>query len=159
MRVTGFPWTLVHELQRNPRQLALRPAPSVRLDSPGTPVRVSEPFQMLGEVTPDLLDCLGIDAVRVGLPNNVYGFRNDDWKPWTTFDGTPVLVPGKFPTEPEANGDLLMYPRATGPLHRVPACRRRLLLRLDHPPGAPGHGAPRPGRQLGGVRARSTMRR
>ena len=74
---------------------ALRQA--LGLDSPGTPVRVSEPFQMLGEVTPDLLDCLGIDAVRVGLPNNFYGFRNDDWKPWTTFDGTPVLVPGKFP--------------------------------------------------------------
>ena len=76
------------------------------LDEPGTPVKVSEPFQMLGEVTPDLLDCLGVDAVRVGLPNNIYGFANADWKPWTTFDGTPVLVPGQFPTEPEANGDL-----------------------------------------------------
>lgn len=101
---------------------ALRQA--LGLDVPGTPVRVSEPFQMLGEVTPDLLECLGIDAVRVGLPNNIYGFRNDDWKPWTTFDGTPVLVPGKFPTDPEANGDLLMYPkgdRSAPPCARMPA--------------------------------------
>jgi hypothetical protein len=101
---------------------ALRQA--LGLDAPGTPVRVSEPFQMLGEVTPDLLDYLGVDAVRVGLPNNIYGFRNDDWKPWTTFDGTPVLVPGQFPTEPEPNGDLLMYPkgdRSALPCARMPA--------------------------------------
>jgi hypothetical protein len=94
------------------------------LDEPGTPVKVSEPFQMLGEVTPDLLDCLGVDAVRVGLPNNIYGFANADWKPWTTFDGTPVLVPGQFPTEPEANGDLYMYPkgdRSAPPCARMPA--------------------------------------
>ncbi|MGA3354910.1 MAG: uroporphyrinogen decarboxylase family protein [Acidimicrobiales bacterium] len=65
---------------------------------------------MLGEVTPDLLDVLGIDAVRVGLPTNFFGFRNDEWKPWT-YDGTPVLVPGAFPIEPELNGSLLMYPR------------------------------------------------
>jgi len=51
---------------------------------------------MLGEVKPDLLDALGVDTVRVGLPTNIYGFRNDGWKPWTTFDGTPVLVPDKF---------------------------------------------------------------
>ena len=79
---------------------------------------------MLGEVTPDLLDYLGVDAVRVGLPNNFYGFRNEDWKPWTTFDGTPVLVPGEFPTEPEPNGDLLMYPngdRSAPPCARMPA--------------------------------------
>ena len=101
---------------------ALRQA--LGLDSPGTPVKVSEPFQMLGEVTSDLLDRLGVDAVRVGLPTNIYGFRNEDWKFWTTFDGTPVLVPGKFPTEPEPNGDLLMYPkgdRSAPPSARMPA--------------------------------------
>jgi hypothetical protein len=96
---------------------------ALRLDPPGTPVRVWEPFQMLGEVTADLIEVLGLDAVRVGLPNNIYGFRNDDWKPWTTFDGTPVLVPGLFPTEPEPNGDLLMYPagdRSAPPCARMP---------------------------------------
>ena len=24
----------------------------------------------------------------------MFGFENDGWKPWTLFDGTPVLVPG-----------------------------------------------------------------
>jgi hypothetical protein len=65
---------------------------------------------MLGEVTADLVDLFGIDTVRVGLPGNIFGFRNDDWKLWTMWDGTPVLVPGAFPTEPEPNGDLLIYP-------------------------------------------------
>lgn len=96
---------------------------ALHLDRPGTPVRVWEPFQMLGEVTPDLLDALGVDAVRVSLPTNFFGFRNDEWKPWTTFDGTPVLVPGEFPTDPGPNGDLLMYPkgdRSAPPCARMP---------------------------------------
>jgi hypothetical protein len=80
------------------------------LDAPGTPVKVVEPYQMLGEIAPDLLDALGVDVVGVGLPTNFFGFENEDWKPWTTFDGTPVLVPGAFKTEPDANGDILMYP-------------------------------------------------
>jgi hypothetical protein len=78
---------------------------------------------MLGEVKPDLLGALGVDTVRVGLPTNIYGFRNDGWKPWATFSGTPVLVPEKFPTTPEPNGDLLMYPqgdRSAPPCARMP---------------------------------------
>ncbi|MFH0966019.1 MAG: uroporphyrinogen decarboxylase family protein [Planctomycetota bacterium] len=40
----------------------------------------------------------------------MFGFANTGWKEWRTFDGTPVLVPGGFRTECEANGDLLLYP-------------------------------------------------
>ena len=32
------------------------------LDAPGTPVKVIEPFQMLGEIKPDLLNALAIDT-------------------------------------------------------------------------------------------------
>ena len=48
------------------------------LDEPGTPVKVIEPFQMLGEVAPDLIDALGVDVVGVGLPTNFFGFANED---------------------------------------------------------------------------------
>jgi hypothetical protein len=41
---------------------------------------------------------------------NFFGFENTDWKPWTFFDGTPLLVPGKFNTTPDANGDIYQYP-------------------------------------------------
>ena len=80
------------------------------LDRPGTPVKVVEPYQMLGEIGPDLREALGVDVVGLGKPANMFGFRNEGWKPWTTFAGTPVLVPEGFNTEPEPNGDILMYP-------------------------------------------------
>ena len=81
------------------------------LDKPGTPVKVVEPYQMLGEVAADLREMLGIDVVNLPGPKNHYGFVNTDWKPWRTFDGTDVLVPGKFNIEPEPNGDILQYPQ------------------------------------------------
>ena len=81
------------------------------LDKPGTPVKVVEPYQMLGEVAADLRDVLGIDTVNLPGPKNHFGFANTDWKPWKTFDGTNVLVPGKFNTKPEPNGSILQYPQ------------------------------------------------
>jgi uroporphyrinogen-III decarboxylase len=100
---------------------ALRQA--LGLDEPGTPVKVVEPFQMLGEIKPDLMEALGVDVVSVGLPKNMFGFENKDWKPWTFWDGTPVLVPGDFNTDPEPNGDILMYPegdKSAPPSGRMP---------------------------------------
>ncbi len=93
------------------------------LDTPGTPIKVVEPYQMLGEIKPDLMEALGVDAVGLGLPKNMFGFRNEGWKPWTTFDGTPVLVPGAFNTDPQPNGDILMYPegdKSAPPSGRMP---------------------------------------
>lgn len=93
------------------------------LDSPGTPVKVIEPYQMLGEVKPDLMDALGVDIAGLGSTKTLFGFPNEGWKPWTTFDGTPVLVPEGFSTEPEENGDILMYPegdRSAPPSGRMP---------------------------------------
>jgi len=81
------------------------------LDKLGTPVKVVEPYQMLGEVAADLRDLLGIDTVNLPGPKNHFGFAQTDWKPWRTFDGTDVLVPGKFNTRPELNGDILQYPQ------------------------------------------------
>lgn len=93
------------------------------LDTPETPVRVVEPYQMLGEIKPDLMEQLGVDVVGLGQPKTMFGFRNEGWKPWTTFEGTPVLVPEAFNTEPDANGDILMYPegdRSAPPSGRMP---------------------------------------
>jgi hypothetical protein len=87
---------------------ALRQA--LALDAPGTPVKVVEPYQMLGEIAPDLQEALGIDVVGVGGPRGFFGWENAGWKAWTTFQGTPVLVPEAFNTSPEPNGDLLQYP-------------------------------------------------
>jgi len=93
------------------------------LDKPGEPVKVIDPHQMLGEVAADLRQALGVDVVGLPGPRNFFGFQNTDWKPWRTFDGTNVLVPGKFNTQPQPNGDILMYPqgdRSAKPSARMP---------------------------------------
>jgi hypothetical protein len=100
---------------------ALRQA--LGLDAPGTPVKVTEPYQMLGEIATDLLDALGVDVVGMGGARTMFGFRNENWKEWTLFDGTPVLVPEGFNTDPEPNGDILMYPegdKSAPPSGRMP---------------------------------------
>ena len=93
------------------------------LDEPGTPVKVVEPYQMLGEIAPDLAGALGIDVVGLGGLTTMFGFRNEGWKEWTFFDGTPLLVPEGFNREPEADGNLLQYPegdRSAPPSGRMP---------------------------------------
>jgi hypothetical protein len=79
------------------------------LDPPGTPVKVIEPYQMLGEIAPDLLNALGVDVVGLVAPRTMFGFPNTGWKEWD-FNGTPVLVPQGFNTQFEPDGSLLMYP-------------------------------------------------
>jgi len=74
-------------------------------------VKVIDIYQMLGEVAPDLIGALQLDIVMLPARRNMLGFENAGWKNWRTFDGTDVLVPGKFNTKPEPNGDILQYPQ------------------------------------------------
>ncbi|MHC4595500.1 MAG: uroporphyrinogen decarboxylase family protein [Planctomycetota bacterium] len=108
--------------QRVLKALNYEPMDRVPVDLGGTPttgahvsviepVKIVEPYQMLGEVADDLREALGIDVVNLPGPKNMFGFENTNWKPWRTLDGTYVLVPSKFNTEPEPNGDILMYPQ------------------------------------------------
>jgi hypothetical protein len=87
----------------------------------GERIRVTEPYQMLGEVDEKVRKLLGIDVVGVFPLKNMFGFENENWKEWTLFDGTPVWVPEKFNTEPDANGNILMY--AEGDRDYPPAAR------------------------------------
>jgi hypothetical protein len=94
------------------------------LDEPGTPIKVIEPYQMLGEIKSDLRDALRVDVVGLGGTVTMFGFKSEGWKPWTTFDGTPVLVPEEFNTDPEPGGDILMYPegdRSAPPSAKMPS--------------------------------------
>jgi len=100
---------------------ALRQA--LEMDPPGTPVKVVEPYQMLGEIASDLLEALDIDVVGLSSGTTMFGFRNEDWKPWRLSDGTPVLVPEKFNIQPDASGSILMYPQgdtSAPPCGRMP---------------------------------------
>lgn len=75
------------------------------------PIRVIEPFQMLGEVGWELIDSIGIDVIGAWGKNNMFGFNNHaPFKEWKTPWGQRVMVPLNFNTTVDENGDLLMYP-------------------------------------------------
>jgi hypothetical protein len=73
------------------------------------PVRVHEPFQMLGLMEDDLQEAMGLDVEGVFSRNTMFGFPAEKWKSWQ-FNGQEVLVPEKFNTTIDANGDTLIYP-------------------------------------------------
>jgi hypothetical protein len=93
-------------------------------DQPGTPVKVVEVYQMLGEVAPDLQAALGVDVVSLHGTGTMFGFPQTEFKEWQLADATPVLVPKDFNTQYEPNGDLLQWPgndRSVPPSGRMPA--------------------------------------
>jgi hypothetical protein len=85
------------------------------------PVKVPEPFQMLGLLEEDLKRALGVDVDGVFRRNTMFGFPAADWKPWRTHQGLEILVPGGFNTTTDSNGDTLMYPE--GDLSAPPSGR------------------------------------
>lgn len=89
------------------------------------PVKVHEPFQMLGMVESDLMDALGIDVEGVFPPQTIFGFDNDEWKPWRTPWRQDVLVSRKFEvTEDAQSRDTRIYPkgdRSVPPSGHMPA--------------------------------------
>lgn len=95
---TGIGATALHHLNQ-----ALLPVYKKR-------VKVIEPYQMLGEVEEQLREKLQLDVVGVPGPNTLFGFRNENWKPFTMPDGTEVLVPGNFNFRRDENGAFLIYP-------------------------------------------------
>ncbi|MCA9916461.1 MAG: hypothetical protein KC445_00845 [Anaerolineales bacterium] len=109
---TGMHCTIVYQLRQ-----------ALGLDKPGTPVKVFEPYQMLGQIDPDLQEALGVDAVPMFGPKTMFGFRREGWKEWEFHDGTPLLVPEGFNIDPEPDGQLLMYPegdKSVAPSGRMP---------------------------------------
>ena len=110
---TGIHASIVYQLRQ-----------ALGLDAPGTPVKVVEPYQMLGEVALDLRDALGIDTLPVFGTGTMFGYPAKEFKEWTFHDGTPLLVSVDFNTQPEPNGDLYQWPgndRSVPPSGHMPA--------------------------------------
>lgn len=84
------------------------------------PVKVIEPYQMLGEIETDLMDVMGIDVIGILGRNNMFGFENNNWKEFKTFWGQEVLVPGEFNTKKE-NGSIVIFPEGDT---SVPPCAK-----------------------------------
>ena len=89
---------------------------------PKTPVKIRDPYQMLGLVEDDLRAAMGLDVTGVFPRKTMFGFPMEDWKEWN-LRGQEVLVPGGFRTTTEPNGDILIYPEGdetAAPSGRMP---------------------------------------
>ena len=74
------------------------------------PVRVVEPYQMLGEIDSELIKAMDIDVIGLFSAKNMFGIPNENWKVHKTLWGQEVLFPGSFNYTYNSNGDILMYP-------------------------------------------------
>ena len=74
------------------------------------PVKVVEPYQMLGEIDSQLIDAMDIDVIGLFSAKNMFGVPNENWKMHKTLWGQEVLFPGNFNYTYNSNGDILMYP-------------------------------------------------
>jgi hypothetical protein len=74
------------------------------------PVKLIEPYQMLGEVDNELKDIIGVDTVGVTPRNTMFGFANENYREFKTWWGQEILVPEKFNTTVDSDGSLLIYP-------------------------------------------------
>ena len=92
---------------------------------PGHPVKVWEPFQMLGEIEADLLTALGSDCTGVSGRGTMFGFANEGWHEWRTPWGQVVLVPEGFRPREDADLD------TPGRVKFARETRRRLTLALQ----------------------------
>jgi hypothetical protein len=78
---------------------------------PGGPVRVVEPYQMLGEIADDLLEAMDIDCVGVPARCTMFGFPLEGtWREWRCPWGQVVLVPPGFQTRTDADGEIYVFP-------------------------------------------------
>ena len=74
------------------------------------PVRVFEPYQMLGEIDDELMDAMGIDVTGLFGENNMFGIKNSHWRIHKTPWGQEVMLPGEFNYTFTVNGDILIHP-------------------------------------------------
>jgi hypothetical protein len=74
------------------------------------PVKIIEPYQMLGELDADLMKEMNVDVIGLGGENNMFGIPNRDWKLHKTFWGQEVLFPGGSNFTFNSNGDMLIHP-------------------------------------------------
>ena len=75
------------------------------------PVKVYEPYQMLGYIEEDLKQALGLDVEGVGGRKNMFGILNEGWKEWKLDSGLTVLIPEQFNTTVDAQGNRYIYPQ------------------------------------------------
>ena len=76
------------------------------------PIKVHEPFQLLGMIDDDLREALGLCIAEVSNNFTIFGYENKNWKPWKLPSGLDVLVGEGFVTSvDEKDGYIYMHPQ------------------------------------------------
>lgn len=75
------------------------------------PIQIQEIYQMLGVIEEDLRQLFETDVIGLWGLTNMFGGKNTNFKPWTMFDGTPVMMPGDFEYTTNEKGDILAFPQ------------------------------------------------
>ena len=74
------------------------------------PVRVIEPFQMLGEVDEDLQKIIGTDVYGIFGRKNMFGIDESEFHEQVTSWGQHVLIAKDIDLTPDKNGYIYIYP-------------------------------------------------
>ncbi len=99
--IGGTLWTGIHMDEYCELAKAYSPA--------SLPPMIYEQFQMLARIDEPMRRWLMGDVAVVESPVMTWGLRNEGWKPWTTYRGNTVLMPGDF--APVDGGDGFLYLR------------------------------------------------
>jgi hypothetical protein len=75
------------------------------------PIKIHEPFQLLGFVEPDLQEALGLCVAEVSAEYTIFGYQNKNWKPWKLPTGLDVLVGDDFVTSSGPDGITYIHPQ------------------------------------------------
>jgi hypothetical protein len=75
------------------------------------PVKVEEPYTMMGRFDEDLKAALGVDVDSLPGLYSFFGVARDGWKDYTLEDGLQVLVPQGFEVTRDQAGNLFTYPQ------------------------------------------------
>lgn len=90
---------------------------------PEEPVKVEEPYTMMGRLDEDLKKALRVDVEALNPLYTFFGTARKNWKEFRMEDGLEVLVPGDFNVTRDATGDVFTYPQGdltTAPSARMP---------------------------------------
>ncbi len=85
------------------------------------PIKISEPYQMLGLIEEDLKCAMGIDTEGVFSRENMFGIRQDSWREWRQDNGDVVLVAEDLNVTEDGKGNRYVHP--CGDMS-VPACAK-----------------------------------
>ena len=100
-----------------------------------TPTRVYDVYQMLAEIERPVMERFGADCIGLQRSSVAFGIRNEGWKPWQMFDGTPIEVPGGFNPVANEHGTLVLYDSTRAAIAQMPK-GGYYFDRLDKYPGA-----------------------